>query len=215
LLTVVGLGNPGPSYKKTRHNAGFMLLDGISDGRFLNDMPLPRGGLVRVKNFLGLRNRFTKVSGPYVSLEKELNGKRVLLVKPTTYMNESGKAFSSLKTKGIVKNKAELLVVVDDVDLPVGGIRIRQRGSSGGHNGLKSIVRHLGTDEFTRLRIGVGPRPDGDEMVEHVLNSFRPEEWEEFERSLYDAAEVLTAWVSGGYESAQERFSQIAAGNER
>ena len=209
MLTVVGLGNPGQAYKKTKHNAGFMLLDGIVEGRFIKKAKFSRSGLGIIKNFFGSRGKFRKIAGPFVKIEGVLSGKQFILVKPTTYMNESGKAFSSLITRGIVKNISELLVVVDDVDLVIGRIRLREKGSAGGHNGLKSIINHLGTNEFSRLRIGVGPRPDGSEIVNYVLDTFHHEEYELFEESLRNASEVVEAWISGGYDRAYTIISMI------
>jgi len=203
LLTIVGLGNPGKAYEKTRHNAGFMLLDGILESRFVEEVIFHQTGLDNIKSFFGTRRKFKKTSGLFESVAGELSGKRVFLVKPTTYMNESGRAFVSLKTRGIIKDISEALIVVDDVDLDLGTIRLRQSGSAGGHNGLKSIINHLGTNEFSRLRIGVGPRPSGSEMVNYVLSAFRPEEYEIFEKSLYTAAKVVEAWIKGGFSDAQ------------
>ena len=196
MLTVVGLGNPGQAYKKTKHNAGFMLLDGIVEGRFIKSAKFSRSGLGIIKSFFGSRGKFRKTTGPFVKIEGELSGKHF-------------KAFSSLITRGIVKNLSELFVVVDDVDLVVGRIRLREKGSAGGHNGLKSIINHLGTNEFSRLRIGVGPRPEGSEMVNYVLDTFHHEEFELFEESLSNASEVVEAWISGGYDRAYNIISMV------
>ena len=203
MLTIIGMGNPGEAYKKTRHNAGFMLLDGILESRFIEGVVFHQTGLESIKSFFSTKRKFKKTSGPFVNIAGELSGKRFLLVKPTTYMNESGRAFASLKTRNIIKDLSEVLVVIDDVDLNVGTVRLRQSGSAGGHNGLKSIINHLGNDEFSRLRIGVGPRPNGSEMVDYVLSVFRPEEYEIFKKSLYTAAKVVEAWIKGGFASAQ------------
>jgi peptidyl-tRNA hydrolase, PTH1 family len=207
LLTVVGLGNPGQKYKKTKHNTGFMLLDGIIDGRFMSSAQFNQSGLAGFKSIFGIKGKFKKTTGPFVKIEGSLYSKRFLLIKPTTFMNESGKAFASLKTRGLIKDFSELLVVVDDVDLTTGTIRLRDKGSAGGHNGLKSIINHLGTNEFPRLRIGVGPRPDGREMVDYVLGSFHPDEFDALEESLKDASEVVEGWISGGYKEAQNIIS--------
>ena len=202
MLTVVGLGNPGRAYKKTKHNAGFMLLDGIVDGRFIKSAKFTQSGLDFITRFFTSRRKFERTAGPFVKIEGELSGKQFVLVKPTTYMNESGKAFSSLITKGVVKNLSEFLVVVDDVDCMLGSFRLRKKGSAGGHNGLKSIISHLGTNEFSRLKVGVGPRPKGSEMTNYVLGTFLPEEFELFEKTLGNASEVVAAWIQDGYESA-------------
>jgi len=206
VLTIVGMGNPGPAYRKTRHNAGFMLLDGIFEGNYIKGIVLKKSGLDSIRTFFGSRSTFKKTSGPFTSIEGELSGKRFLLVKPTTYMNESGKAFASLITRGIIKKHSELLVIVDDVDLDVGSIRLRKKGSAGGHNGLKSVITHLGTNEFARLKIGVGPRPEGSEIVHYVLSSFQVEELELLNKSLLQASEVVEDWITGGYESAQNKI---------
>ncbi len=203
MLIVVGLGNPGQKYKKTKHNTGFMLLDGIAEGKYLRNAEFGRGGSTGFLSLFSIRGKFKKVPGPFVQVEGTLHSKQFLLVKPTTYMNDSGKAFASMKTKGIIKDLSDVLVVVDDVDLPTGRIRLRDKGSAGGHNGLKSIISHLGTNEFPRMRIGVGPRPDGSEMVEYVLGSFHPDEFVLLEDSLKNAANVVEAWIHGGFEDAQ------------
>lgn len=213
MLTVFGLGNPGPAYKKTRHNVGFMLLDGIFDGRYIQKATFHQSGLGIFKSFSDSGRKFRRNNGLFVNVVGEISGKRFLFVKPTTFMNESGKAIASLVTRGILKNLAELLVVVDDVDLITGSLRLREKGSAGGHNGLKSIIKHLGSSEFPRLRIGVGPRPGGEEIVEYVLGTFRPEEFEPLEKSLNNASGIVEAWIDGGFESANVLLSQINSNN--
>ena len=217
MLTIVGLGNPGAAYRKTRHNAGFMLLDEIREGRLMSEATFPTAGFGIFRKKTNAFNKFKNVSGStvYVANEGELSGKRFQLVKPATFMNESGKAFASLITKGIIKDLSDLIVIVDDVDLAVGSLRLREKGSAGGHNGLRSIIKHLGTIEFTRLRIGVGPRPEGNEMIDYVLGTFRPEEYEPFKRSLKDASLVVQAWITGGYEKANNAVSQIKSTNNK
>ncbi len=207
MLTIVGLGNPGTAYKKTRHNAGFIFLDGILESRFIEDAVFHKTGIDSIRSFFGTGRKFKKTSGPYLKIEGELSGKHFLLVKPTTYMNESGKAFASLKTRGIIKDLSEVLVVVDDAGLNVGAIKLRQSGSAGGHNGLKSIISHLGTSEFPRLRIGVGPRPNGSEMVDYVLSTFLPEEFQIFKKSLYTASKVVEEWIKSGFTIASNVLS--------
>ena len=209
MLTVVGLGNPGSPYAKTRHNTGFMVLDGIAERRFLKEASFGSGAMSRLRDFFGTGRQFRKASGLFRSLEGELYGKRFLLVKPMTYMNDSGRALTSLMTRGIVRDLSDVLVVVDDVDLATGVLRLRDKGSAGGHNGLKSIISTLGTGDFARLRIGVGPRPNGEDMVEYVLNTFRPEEWDSLEESLEKSSEVIESWIIDGYENAQNTVSRL------
>jgi PTH1 family peptidyl-tRNA hydrolase len=208
LLTIVGLGNPGASYKNSRHNVGFVLVDSIAEGTFLSDATFKPGSYRVLRRILGRKRVFEATAGPYVRVEGKLGGKRFLLVKPTTFMNESGRALSYLTHRGIVKDLSEVLIVVDDVDLDIGRIRLRARGSAGGHNGLKSIIKNLGTEEFARLKIGIGPRPDGADLVEYVLGKFQPEEREIIDRSLGLASTVVEAWITGGFEKARKMISQ-------
>ena len=208
MLVVAGLGNPGEAYRKTRHNAGFMLLDRFASGAEGVEARIDgRGGEALLK--ITTQRSRARNAKPGAEAEGDLNGTRFLLVKPATFMNESGKALASLRTRGLLKTLDELLVVVDDVDLMVGTLRLRAKGSAGGHNGLKSIISHLGGNEFARLRIGVGPRPGGHEMVDHVLGTFRPEEYEALEPALGNAARIVEAWVSGGMDYAQQMYSQL------
>ncbi len=204
MRAVVGLGNPGDAYRNTRHNAGFMVLDGIAQGKFGGESVF-RSAARRS----GRSGIFGKTSGLYLSAEGELDGTPFLLVKPTTFMNESGRAVTSLFGRGIVKDASELLVVVDDVDLDIGRVRMRERGSAGSHNGLKSIVGALGSGDFHRVRIGVGPRPDGSEMVDYVLGTFRPDEYEPLDDSLVLAAKCVEGWIAGGMERARHELSKF------
>jgi peptidyl-tRNA hydrolase, PTH1 family len=209
VLAVVGLGNPGASYRNTRHNAGFMVLDGIAEGRYGEGFTTRQGGLSALRAAFGIGDRFRKNTGPYVKLEAEYGDRAVLLVKPVTFMNESGKAVTSLRTRGLVKDLSELLVVMDDVDLDIGKIRFREKGSAGGHNGLKSIIDATGSQEFARVRIGVGPRPGGSEMVDYVLGGFRPEERAVLEPVLKATADVVAAWIRGGSQAAAREIDTI------
>ena len=204
MLTVVGLGNPGSAYGKTRHNIGFMLLDSILENRSIGNMTFPPKGIDFSRRFFSSKAQFKKTSGLFASVQGEIDGKSFCFVKPSTFMNESGKALASLKTRGVFKDLSEVLIVVDDVDLEIGRIRLRSNGSAGGHNGLKSIINNLGTDEFARLRIGVGPRPTGDEMVDYVLGTFKPVEKEVINTTLEKASQIVGAFLVGGYEKARE-----------
>ena len=209
MLTVVGLGNPGASYAKTRHNVGYMLLDGLLDGTIPGSFHFPLGKLSFTRRFFGARASFKKTRGPFVSIEAELDGVGCRFIKPSTFMNESGKALTSLRTRGMVKDNSELLVVLDDIDLDVGRIRFRSKGSAGGHNGLKSIIQHLGSDEFARIRIGIGPKPDSGETIDHVLGVFTKDELSILHISLGKAAQIVEAWIQGGVPTAQNVFSRL------
>lgn len=184
MKVLVGLGNPGPRYKNTRHNVGFLAVE-------------------RVANHLGITLAAEKYNG--IVAEGEYQGERVLLVKPQTFMNNSGECVARvLRYKPV--EPAELLVAVDDVNLALGRIRIRPGGSAGGHNGLKSIIQHLGTDEFPRVRLGVGGG-DRDELIDHVLGTFRPEEKPVVQEMVDRAAEAMLEVVASGVASAMNKFN--------
>jgi len=179
----VGLGNPGIQYAQTRHNVGFQVIDRL--GRALG---------VRVNDLVC--RAFTA--------QAALAGKCVILAKPLTYVNCSGEAVKAMVTHYKIE-PAEILVVCDDMDLEVGRLRLRRRGGSGGHNGLKSIINELGTSNFPRLRIGIG-RPDGD-PINHVLGCFAGEEKKIIEESIEKAAEAVRIAVCEGLEAAMNRFN--------
>ena len=182
---VVGLGNPGPEYLFTRHNVGFLILDAWAD---------EEGTAFRDERF-----RFSK----FVALN---SGER--LVKPTTYMNESGVAVAAW-LEWLKLTVADLLVVVDDVALPMGQLRVRPEGSSGGHNGLKSIEKHLGTDRYARLRCGVDAVPPGWELERWVLSRFRPEEEDALGRMIRNARLAIECCQSEGIAVAMNRFNGL------
>lgn len=179
---VVGLGNPGPEYEGTRHNIGFDLVD----------------RLVAARGAAWSRERKFRA--------KVAISKGVVFAKPLTYMNLSGNAVARLARFHQIRPEA-ILVVYDDVDLPVGRIRFRASGSAGGHNGIKSLIEYLGTDAFPRLKIGVGSAPREGGMVEHVLGRFSPEEAEEVEKVLAFAQDGVDCSLSAGLETAMNRFN--------
>lgn len=179
---VVGLGNPGKAYTGTRHNIGFHVLQSLANKRGWT---------------------FTKVKGMYGLLAKGvLEGKTVFLLMPETYMNSSGqavKAFVSYYELPLT----QMCVVCDDIYLPLGRLRLRGFGGSGGHNGLKSIDSHLGTQEYPRLRVGVGDKKEGD-LADHVLSSFLKEEQLELPGVLQRASDALECWISKGIVQAAQ-----------
>jgi len=210
VLAVVGLGNPGAAYRNSRHNAGYMLVDGIAEGVLIPKASFGRGKpLKALGRLFGKRDRFTKSSGPYAGLEGEYEGRRFLLVKPTTFMNDSGRCLAHLARKGIVRGPDELLVVVDDVNIDLGTIRLREKGSSGGQKGLASIIDALGTEDFARLRIGIGPKPEDGDLRDFVLASFTPKERDIFDGTLVKAAAVVEGWLGEGFEGAQRTLSRL------
>lgn len=184
-MLVVGLGNPGAQYEWTRHNLGFMLVD---------FMARERGALVKrleCRALVGLT---------------EIESKRVELVKPQTYMNLSGEAVSCLLAKE-ARAHDTLIVISDDLALPFGTIRLRPRGSAGGHNGLKSIIAALRTEEFMRLRIGIRPEHPVSDTKRYVLEEFPKREREEVEKVLARGAEALRTVIRDGIEKAMQQYN--------
>lgn len=184
---VVFLGNPGPRYEGTRHNAGFMAADAFAGKHRLSISRL----------------RFQALTATC-----QLGDVSVLLMKPQTYMNLSGEAAG--QAARFYKIPPEhVLVVSDDVSLPVGGMRIRTGGSAGGHNGLKNIISVLGTDAFPRIRMGVGSPPNGDfEMIDWVLSAFHDQDAEDMRDAAARAADAVECYITEGPEKAMNRFSQ-------
>ncbi len=178
MRAVVGLGNPGPEYAATRHNAGFWLADAL----------VARWGFPPFRR--GERARVT---------EGEVDGVPVRVLKPTTYMNSSGAALASLRADPAFDPARDLLVLVDDFAIPTGTSRLRGEGSAGGHNGLKSIESALSSQQYARLRIGVGPLPEGvSDWSEYVLAPFTPEQREQVEAIMPQLVDAVTKWVKEG-----------------
>ena len=184
-MLVVGLGNPGARYERTRHNVGWRVLEAL-DARW-HAGPAESGPLYRTRN-------------------AEVQGRAVELMWPLTYMNESGEALATWLASHPI-GEAEVLVVSDDVYLPVGALRFRPGGSSGGHRGLESIEQRLETRAFARLRIGVG-HADAAGLREHVLEGFEPEEEAVMAEIVPRAAEAVECWVIDGITSAMNRFNR-------
>jgi peptidyl-tRNA hydrolase, PTH1 family len=183
---IVGLGNPGPEYRGTRHNIGFAIVD---------EMARRAGAVFQ--------------SGPVDALVARWRrpdwSEAVLLAKPLTFMNRSGEAVGGLARYYKIE-PADVLVVVDEVQLPLGRLRARARGSAGGHNGLKSVIAHLG-DGFPRLRIGIGRGQVERDLADHVLSRFDREEVAEAERQTERAADAAEMFVTSGIETVMNRFN--------
>ena len=183
---IVGLGNPGDQYENTRHNVGWRALDELAE---IAGVP------VQKLKYRALINTCT------------ISGAKVLLMKPITYMNLSGEAVG--EAARFYKLPPErVLVLSDDVSLPVGRLRIRKSGSAGGHNGLKSIIQHLGTDAFPRVKIGVGGKPHPDyDMADWVLGKFPPEDKKIIDEMVQKAARAAAYYIEEGPDKAMGRFN--------
>lgn len=182
---IVGLGNPGVKYETTRHNIGFLTADLLGEAFDVN---------IDLKGLLCLYNSF------------RCNGEKVVVVKPQTYMNLSGDCVGQLARYYKVEHK-DILVIADDLSLPVGTMRFRSRGSSGGHNGLKSIIAHLGDDDFPRLKIGIGR---GDDVIDYVLGHFGKEEWEKISVMMSLAVDAVKLWICDGDQAVMNRYNKYS-----
>jgi peptidyl-tRNA hydrolase, PTH1 family len=181
---IVGLGNPGSQYKGTRHNVGFDVVDELARRESVGFESAPAEALIA---------KWRRLDGP------------VLLVKPLTFMNLSGQAIGEL-TRYFKIEIADVLVVVDEVQLPLGRIRARARGSAGGHNGLKSAIAHLG-DQFARLRLGIGRGEQQRNLADHVLARFEAEETAEVERMIVRAADAADTFITSGIEAVMNGYN--------
>lgn len=185
---IVGLGNPGAEYAKTRHNAGFMVVELLAN-RWRADW----------HNEKKFQSRIAKT---------ERDGKRLVLDEPQTFMNLSGEAVGALM-KFYRLPLRQLIVAVDDADLPLGEIRLRPGGSSGGHHGLESIEQHLGSREYARLRIGIGRQDHRREIAGHVLGKLSKTELAQMEQVLVRAADQVECWLAHGLQKAMSQFNGV------
>jgi PTH1 family peptidyl-tRNA hydrolase len=188
MKVICGLGNPGERYRLTRHNVGFRVVDLLADRWRLTGAGRVRDGAARLE----------------ADLPEPIG--QVLLVKPMRFMNLSGGPLRAALRQTDADISRDLLVVADDVDLPLGRIRLRRSGSAGGHNGLRDIIASLGSNEFDRLRVGIGR---AGETVDHVLSTFRPGERELADEAIAVAADAAEVWLREGIESAMNAFNGI------
>lgn len=187
MYIIVGLGNPDRQYQNTRHNIGFDVIDVIAD-----------------KNNITVKERKHKaLIGKGI-----VGGKKAVLVKPQTYMNLSGESVREVIDFYKADEKSELIVISDDISLDVGQIRIRKKGSAGGHNGLKNIILHLGHDEFQRVKMGVGQKPEGYDLVDYVLGHFPKEEREIMDESAKRAADAVEVMIAEGADAAMNMYNK-------
>ena len=186
MVIIVGLGNPGTEYEQTRHNAGFCAIDVLAEAYGISVTEKKHKALI----------------GKGV-----IDGEKVLLAKPQTYMNASGQSIRALLDYYKVDERSGLIVIYDDVSLDVGKLRIRKKGSPGGHNGIKSILIYLGHDEFTRIKIGVGERPKDGDLIHHVLGRFDAEDQKKMEESFGIVKEAVESILRDGADRAMNLFN--------
>jgi len=184
---IIGLGNPGSEYHLTRHNVGFMVLDRLAQQH-------------------GLSSQRPRLRFESATLEGEVAGQHCLLLEPQTYMNRSGRAVRAA-VDFYKLSPADLLIVVDDVALPVGRIRMRSEGSAGGHNGLSDIEAHLGTTAYPRLRIGIDPPPANIPQADYVLSRFTEPQLDALKPALARACDAISCWLTAGIEKAMTLYN--------
>ena len=183
---IVGLGNPGPEYAGTRHNVGYEVID-----RLAAEAGADFGRAAKT-NFHGL------------ILPLHTDAGKLLLLKPTTYMNRSGQSVQAA-AHFYKLGPADLIAVLDEIQLPAGQLKLARRGSHGGHNGLRDLQQKLGTQDYPRLRIGVDRPPPGYDQADYVLGKFTPEQREATDRAVRDAAAALTTWQADGIDAAMNK----------
>lgn len=190
MYIIAGLGNPKPEYMHTRHNVGFDTIDIIGDK---NDISVET---LKLRSLIG---------------KGMIAGQKVILVKPQTFMNLSGESIRPLADYFKIDVRSELIVVYDDICLEPGNIRIRKKGSAGGHNGMKSIITHLGTDEFMRVRVGVGEKPKGYDLADYVLGHFSQAEKEAVYSGMIRAAGAVEMLLKGDIDGAMTEYNRKIA----
>jgi len=193
LYLIVGLGNPGAEYARTRHNAGFLVVERLAE---------------RWQASWNYEKKFNARLA-----RAQCKDRRLLLCQPQTYMNSSGQTVGALMTFYQLP-LTRLLIVVDDADLPLGGIRLRPGGSSGGHHGLESIEQRLGTRDYARLRIGIGRQEAARQITGHVLGKFNSTETGSVDTVLNAASEQVETWLEAGIQQAMSQFNRVPSGRD-
>ena len=193
MLVIVGLGNPDDKYQGTRHNVGFDVID-----------------LLAEKYNIAVD---TKKHRAYIG-KGIIGGQKVILAKPQTYMNLSGESVRSLVEYYKVDPETELLIIFDDISLDVGQLRIRKKGSAGGHNGIKNIIANLGTSVLQRIKVGVGEKPKGYDLADYVLGRFSKEERELIKEGFECAAEAVAMITAGEIDQAMNKYNRKRKDNE-
>lgn len=187
MFVIVGLGNPTAQYEGTRHNAGFDVIDVLAEKYNISV------DARKCRAFCG---------------KGVIAGQKVLLVKPQTYMNLSGESVGGIVNYYKIDPESDLLVIYDDISLDVGQLRIRKKGSAGGHNGIKSIIAHLGTTAFPRIKVGVGEKPKNYDLADYVLGHFSKQERELMEEGYEHASDAVEQIVQGEIEAAMNVFNK-------
>ena len=189
MYLIVGLGNPGMKYDATKHNMGFKVIDTL-----VEEYNVPSAG-ISLKGMYG---------------KGMIGSEKVILVKPMTYMNNSGECVRAFVDYYKVDPEEEVIIVYDDITLEPGSIRVRKKGSAGGHNGIKSIIAHLGTEKFKRIRVGVGEKPANWDLADFVLAPFKGEEKEAAQEGIELAAKAVRVILEEGADAAMNQFNKKA-----
>ncbi len=187
MIIIAGLGNPGKEYENTRHNAGFMTIDKLAESYGIDMSEKKHKALI----------------GKGV-----IEGHKVILAKPQTFMNSSGESLRELTDYYKPDITTEVIVIYDDITLDVGSIRVRKHGSAGGHNGMKSIITHLGTEEFARIRVGIGEKPPKMDLVDWVLGHFSKEDKETLEGAMKDACDASLMLLDKETDEAMNKYNR-------
>ncbi|MDW7674886.1 MAG: aminoacyl-tRNA hydrolase [Bacillota bacterium] len=182
---IVGLGNPGKKYELTKHNIGFLIVDQLAD----------EFGHAEFKE----KNKVQLTEGT-------IKNEKVLFVKPQTFMNLSGHGVAPIANFYKIEPQ-DILIIYDDLDLEFGSIRLRKKGGAGGHNGMKSLIQMLGTEEFLRLKVGIGRPPQGWQTADYVLSRFTDEEWPAMENAIKKSVKAVTALITEGIDQAMNNYN--------
>ena len=186
MYIIVGLGNPTSKYEKTRHNVGFDVIDAIADKYS-----------IRVENA-----KHKALCGTGI-----IEGEKVLLMKPVTFMNLSGEAVIDAVNFYKCDSETELIVIYDDISMEPGRLRLRRKGSAGGHNGIKNIIAHLGSDKFPRIKIGVGAKPDGWDLADYVLGHFSPQDRKFIDEAITRSVDAVSTIIGSSFDQAMNLFN--------
>lgn len=193
MFIIIGLGNPGLKYAGTRHNIGFDIIDSLAEKHKIKIKSLKH------KSIMG---------------KGSIYGHKVFLAKPLTYMNLSGESVCRIINYYQIDEKSELIIIADDISLPIGSIRMRKKGSDGGHNGLKSIIHQLGHNEFIRMKIGIGDKPAGHDLVGHVLGHFSGTDAKIMRDCTGNAVAAIETILEDGLDAAMNRYNKKAENAE-